>query len=341
MDVICWLLEDDAPGVAYLARQRLLGEDPAARKMKSLRRRCNEYPPVARMLDRVEDVCDENPYKKYRGAFWTLIFLAEMHADGHDKRIGRLARHVLNHQLPEGGFSASAGRRFEIVCLTANVLRALVHLGYSQDEGVVRGYERLAERLGGNGGVPCAVLDHILHTSCKMTLPQTLRCLAVAPSGEPRNKLKKTRVLLVAQLLAIRAYRYVRPDAEAFYAAVTERPTGVKLRAFKAQWLSEHQVENEDLLPKPGWLRFGFPRNYNSDILESMLSLAENRVGHSPVLDDALDHIEEKRDKDGRWTLDDSLNGKMLADIEHKGRPSKWITLRAMTVLRHFGRIDV
>ncbi len=41
----------------------------------------------------------------------------------------------------------------------------------------------------------------------------------------------------------------------------------------------------------------------------------------------------------GRWKLDDSLNGKMLADIERKGKPSKWITLRAMTVLQHFKRI--
>ncbi len=47
-----------------------------------------------------------------------------------------------------------------------------------------------------------------------------------------------------------------------------------------------------------------------------------------------------QRGTDGRWILDDSLNGKMYADIERKGKPSKWITLRAMTVLRHFGRIE-
>ena len=51
MSVIEWLLQNDAPGVAYVARQCLLDEAPASRKMKSLRRRCNEYPPVARMLD--------------------------------------------------------------------------------------------------------------------------------------------------------------------------------------------------------------------------------------------------------------------------------------------------
>ena len=38
-----------------------------------------------------------------------------------------------------------------------------------------------------------------------------------------------------------------------------------------------------------------------------------------------------------RWTLRNSLNGKMIADVETKGQPSKWLTLRALQVLDHFG----
>jgi hypothetical protein len=63
------------------------------------------------------------------------------------------------------------------------------------------------------------------------------------------------------------------------------------------------------------------------------------RVLHQPALDEALDHIEAKRGQDGRWKLDSSLNGKMLADVETKGQPSRWITLHSLTVLKHFGRI--
>ncbi len=32
-----------------------------------------------------------------------------------------------------------------------------------------------------------------------------------------------------------------------------------------------------------------------------------------------------------------SFNGKMIASVETKGQPSKWLTLRALQVLRHFG----
>ncbi|MFQ5590583.1 MAG: hypothetical protein ACE5HE_05425 [Phycisphaerae bacterium] len=341
MNVLDWLLEPDAPGVAYLARRQLLAEDPASRKMRSLRKRCNEYAPVAKMLARVEDSLHKRNYAKYTGASWTLIFLAEMYADGRSKRVRRLAEHVLDTQLPNGGFSVSDERRYEIVCLTANVLRSLVHFGYSNDDRVVRGYERLIERILLHGGVPCVVLDQLLHTSCKMTLPQTLRCFTVTPERLPKRKAQKVRDLLVNQLLAVRVYKYVRPDAKSFCAAVGLRPKGMKVRELKANWLSQHPIEDRDLLPKPGWLRFGFPRNYNPDLLEAMLALAEADVALSPVLEDALDHIERKRLGSGRWTLEASLNGKMLADVETKGQPSKWLTLRALIVLQHFGRVEV
>jgi hypothetical protein len=37
-----------------------------------------------------------------------------------------------------------------------------------------------------------------------------------------------------------------------------------------------------------------------------------------------------------RWTMRSSHNGKMIADVETKGAPSKWLTLRALQVLSHF-----
>jgi len=37
-----------------------------------------------------------------------------------------------------------------------------------------------------------------------------------------------------------------------------------------------------------------------------------------------------------RWKLRTSFNGKMLADVESKGQPSRWVTLRALTALKAF-----
>ncbi|MBI3942670.1 MAG: nitrogen fixation protein NifH, partial [Chloroflexi bacterium] len=54
-----------------------------------------------------------------------------------------------------------------------------------------------------------------------------------------------------------------------------------------------------------------------------------------------LQFILSKQDAQGRWKLENTLNGKMWADIEVKGRPSKWVTLRALRALKQAGMISL
>lgn len=53
-------------------------------------------------------------------------------------------------------------------------------------------------------------------------------------------------------------------------------------------------------------------------------------------LQDALEILKSKMTSDGSWIMETSCNGRMIADIERKGRPSKWITMRALRVLEYF-----
>jgi len=46
--------------------------------------------------------------------------------------------------------------------------------------------------------------------------------------------------------------------------------------------------------------------------------------------------VRGKMSEQGTWKLENSLNGKMWADVEEKGKPSKWLTLTALRVLAHF-----
>ena len=48
----------------------------------------------------------------------------------------------------------------------------------------------------------------------------------------------------------------------------------------------------------------------------------------------AVEFVVSKQDEQGRWKLEQTLNGKMWVDIEEKGKPSKWVTLRALRVLK-------
>ena len=82
------------------------------------------------------------------------------------------------------------------------------------------------------------------------------------------------------------------------------------------------------------WFKFGFPLSYWSDVLEVAAILAQLGYGYDPRLSNALDYILNKQDSQGRWRLENTLNSRTWVSIERKGRPSKWITLRALRVLK-------
>jgi hypothetical protein len=55
-------------------------------------------------------------------------------------------------------------------------------------------------------------------------------------------------------------------------------------------------------------------------------------------MQDAVDLVLSKQTDQGKWNLEMTYNGRFQADIEQKGKPSKWVTLNAMRMLkRYFG----
>ena len=48
----------------------------------------------------------------------------------------------------------------------------------------------------------------------------------------------------------------------------------------------------------------------------------------------ALELVKSKQDEQGRWRLEYTYNGKTWVDIEKRGQPSKWVTLRALRVMK-------
>ena len=54
-------------------------------------------------------------------------------------------------------------------------------------------------------------------------------------------------------------------------------------------------------------------------------------------MDDAINLVLKKRTKDGLWNLASKYPGQTYFDMEQPGKPSRWNTLRALRVLKHFG----
>ena len=100
------------------------------------------------------------------------------------------------------------------------------------------------------------------------------------------------------------------------------------------EFLKQHGLGRRK--PKPGWLKFGFPLHYNSDILEALVALVHLGISMNPSLKKAIQVIKEKMTTEGKWIMENSLNGKMWVDIEEKGKSSKWLTYFSLYILQHF-----
>jgi hypothetical protein len=103
------------------------------------------------------------------------------------------------------------------------------------------------------------------------------------------------------------------------------------------EYLLKHHIykksHNLNKVTKPGWLRFGFPLMYQTDVLEILgiltkLDCQDNRM------QEAIDLVVTKQDEEGRWKLESTFNGRFQTNIEQKGKQSKWITLKALTILK-------
>ncbi|HEX5548221.1 MAG TPA: hypothetical protein VFX24_12490 [Ktedonobacterales bacterium] len=91
----------------------------------------------------------------------------------------------------------------------------------------------------------------------------------------------------------------------------------------------------------PAWRRFSFPTGYHYDVLRGLEYLRSANVTPDPRLAEAIDLVASRRDTDGRWNRENIHPDELDAEPgTAEGEPSRWITLRALRVLRWAGRED-
>jgi hypothetical protein len=89
--------------------------------------------------------------------------------------------------------------------------------------------------------------------------------------------------------------------------------------------------------PSSSWFKLGFPSGYVADVLQVLEALAELGRARDVRLSAAYDWLLGQQDPEGRWANRYAYPGKAWVDVERQGSPSKWVTLRACTVLRAAG----
>jgi hypothetical protein len=320
-----WLLENTNPSVRFFTLTELLEKPNNDTEVKKAKNEILTVGIVPKILAKQNPqgywgTPDRFYTAKYKGTVWQLIILAEHEADGRDNRIKNACEFILeNSQDHEsGGFSVwhstrkGGGRHSGVIpCLTGNMVWSLINLGYLEDPRVEWGinwittYQRFDDRVESRPkGWPYdrTVGSCFGKHSCHMGVVKALKALAAIPVEKRSGAVKDT----------------------------IERG---------AEYMLIHQIHkrshNLSRVSKPGWLRFGFPLMYQTDVLE-ILDILTKLGYRDERMQEAVDLVISKQDDTGKWNLESTFNGRFQTNIEQKGKPSKWITLRALKVLKNF-----
>jgi hypothetical protein len=88
----------------------------------------------------------------------------------------------------------------------------------------------------------------------------------------------------------------------------------------------------------PLFTRFAFPPRWHYDILRALDYFQAVDAPRDRRLTDAIEIVYRSRGADGRWLLPHSYKGKTFFELETRGAPSRWNTLRALRVLKWWER---
>jgi hypothetical protein len=325
-DPLPWLLESDVnnPGVRFFVLRDLLGISSDDPQVRAARARIMREGPVPIILEAQHpDGYWSRPggghSPSYRITVWQIIFLAELGADPSDARVQQGYEYLLSHSVAiNGGFAMSHKPVPSSVvhCLNGDPLAALLTLGYADDQrvqtaldwqvGAITGEGQICYYKSGTSG-PGFACAYNQRQSCAWGATKALKALGSLPLDR-RTSLVESAIemgveFLLSRDLAVADYPY------------TERVNST-------------------------WFKFGFPLSYRSDVLETTAALVNLGYGNDPRLHNARQFILSKQDHQGRWKLEKTLNGKMWSDIEVQGKPSKWVTSRALQALKPIAYTD-
>ena len=313
-DPLPWLLESENPSARYLALTALLGHPPDDPEVLAARQAIPGWGAARAMLDAqwpegywIAPGVGYSP--KYKSTVWQVIVLAALGAP-RTPAIERACDYVLGEsRLPDGRFSAKTTEQGAIPCLGGNVLRALVQFGF-EDPRVEASLDALA----------------------KMALRDGYRCrynALQAPDGAWPQRMRDGLPCAWGAIKALGAFAEV-PEAQRSPALREAIEAGIALLLDGNFTEGDFPTATE---PSPLWQQFGFPLGYTCDLLEALEVLGNLGAELGAQLAPALKLVRSKRDAEGRWTLEHTLDN-TWAQFGELGEPNKWVTLRALRVLK-------
>ncbi len=322
-----WLLEAADIGVRYLALRDLVEHQD--RELLAVKKEAHTRGPIAEVLVKIKEegywvVPGAGYAPKYTGTIWSLILLAQLGASlDMDKRIAAACSYVMEHTLTGSGhFTINGLPSGTTDCLQGNLCAALLDLG-CEDARLDKAFEWMARTVTGEGIAPmtdkAAPVRYYSgkcgpNFSCGSNnkLPCAWGAVKVMLAFSKLQKEKRTPVICRA-IDKGSDFLFSTDPAKADYpCGYNEKPSG-------------------------NWWKFGFPVFYITDILQLTEAMIGLGYGNDPRLSNAIRIIADKQDNSGRWPLEYSYAGKTWFDFGPIRQANKWLTLRALRVLRAAG----
>ena len=306
--VLDWLLEKELPSVRYYTLVDLLDRkrnDPEAREALS------QIPRIGWAAEILSTQAPSGNWEslrslyrpKYTATNWRAIVIGDLGITAKDARIKATCDLFFEKWL-------STRRRSLFddpeVCVVGNLARTLARFGYADDARVRRLFGGLVSGQKDDGGWHCFPSDN-----GSLDCWEGLAAYAALPPTMWTRSIKRS----------------------------AER--GV-------EFYLERQLCNDGQARYEPWFRFHYPVHYYYDLLVGLDTITSLGYGKDERrLDSALEVLKEKRRADGTWNLDavhpDLGRGanygpfkkrpKRFA-LEVEGKPSKWITLVALRILK-------
>lgn len=316
-----WLLEPSDPSIRYWALKDLLDLEEDHPDVVDAWDLIMESPIVTAIHDAMNpEGYWENPddmyLPKYTATTHQLLILAELGAR-RTPGIEKAVEHLFKFQRNSGHFltnmpKTERGRDSAVkdgCCLDGNILYYLIRFGYMNDPRTQRTLDfQVGYHDDENAGWRCRAYpidpDRVFPVNCYMGATKVLKALSLIPEEKRSPEVRRVILREVGNLMDNNVYQYLR------------NPNGSRK-------------------DKAGWKRFGFPLFYQTDVLEILGTLTRLGV-RDPRMKSSLEMVLDTQQRDGTWLLKHTFNGKMIVDIEEKHKPSKWITLRAMRVLKRY-----
>jgi len=261
-------------------------------------------------------------YPKYRSTVWQVMFLAQLGADGTDPRVQAACEYVLDHtRSAYGGFSADGRPSGLIQCLQGSLAAALLDLGCWGDKRLDQALDWLSRSITGEGIAPARDQHAAVRYYRSGNSGPGFACSAnnheACAWGAVKAMLALSKVPAASHTSAVQAA--IRSGMD--FLLGTDPARADYPHPFSPK-------------PSGSWFKFGHPIGYVTDLLQNLEALTALGCGGDRRLAAAVELLRGKQDGQGRWKMEYTYNGKTWADVEEKGRPSKWITVRALRVLK-------